>query len=293
MANKSLKVGVIGLGAMGKPCAFHILTAGYPLFVYARRKVSAEPLLSVGATWCETPEQLAQHVDVIVTNVSDTEDVEGLMFGEAGIMSGAKSGLIVVDMSTIAPLRAKSIASRAAERGVTFLDAPVSGGQIGAVEGRLTIMVGGDAAALETVRPILEVLGKSITHLGESGAGQVAKACNQIVTAVAMVGVAEAFSLASAMNVDISKVREALLGGFANSRVLELHGQRMIDQNFEPGFKAALHDKDMKIIQELAEKLSLKLSANDFAASQIARLVAEGDGALDSAAIYRYFQSNS
>lgn len=284
---KKFKVGYIGLGKMGKPAAFHILTAGHELFVFARRKVSAEPLLAVGAKWCETPADLASQVDVLFTNVSNTEDVESLLLGEHGAVHGAREGLIVVDMSTIDPLRTRDLAVKLAARGVTFLDAPVSGGEVGAINGSLTIMVGGDATALATVRPILDVLGSKITHMGASGSGQVAKACNQIVSAVTMLGVAEAFRLAERMEVDLSILREALLGGFANSRVLDLHGQRMISDNFEPGFKAHLHAKDMNIVRDLAASLNLPLPSSLYVGELINELAANGGADLDSSAIYR------
>lgn len=285
---KKFKVGYIGLGKMGKPAAFHILTAGHELFLYARRRESAEALLAVGAKWCDTPADLASKVDVLFTNVSNTEDVESLLLGEKGAVHGARAGLIVVDMSTIDPLRARALAAQLAAQNIIFLDAPVSGGEVGAINGSLTIMVGGDAAALANVRPILDVLGSKITHMGASGAGQVAKACNQMISAVTMLGVAEAFRLAERMDVDLSVLREALMGGFANSRVLDLHGKRMIDGDFTPGFKAHLHAKDMRIVRDLADNLALNVPSSFYVGDLIARLVAEGDADLDSSAIYRF-----
>lgn len=282
-----MKVGYIGLGIMGRACAANLLRAGHALFLYARRPDTVSDLLAQGAQLCASPAELAAQVEVVVTNVSDTPDVEQVLLGEHGVIHGAHPGLVAVDMSTIKPLAAKAMAAQLAIAGVDFLDAPVSGGEVGAINGTLTIMVGGKAEALERVRPVLQAMGKTITHIGESGAGQVAKACNQIVVAVSIEAVAEAMKFARACEVDPAKVREALLGGFAGSRILDVHGQRMIDDNFVPGFKAKLHQKDMGIVAETAEALGIHLEAASHAAALIDALVAQGDGELDSSAIAR------
>lgn len=282
-----MKVGYIGLGIMGKPCVLNLLKAGYEVTVWARRKESAVPLLVAGAHWVDSPAQLAASVDVLVSNVSDTADVETVLLGEHGAVHGARSGLVCVDMSTISPMGARDIAARLAASGIDFLDCPVSGGEVGAINGTLTIMVGGKASALEKARPVLAAMGKTITHIGDSGAGQVAKACNQIAVGVGVAAVAEVMKLAKACGVDPAPVREALLGGFASSRVLDIHGQRMIDDNYAPGFKAKLHQKDMGIVLETAQALGIRLPEAERVAGLIDQLVANGEGELDSSAIAR------
>ncbi|BBF83698.1 2-hydroxy-3-oxopropionate reductase [Aquitalea magnusonii] len=282
-----MKVGYIGLGIMGLPCVLNLLKAGHELTVWARQRERATAALDAGAGWAESPAQLAAQVDVLITNVSDTKDVEHVLLGEQGAVHGAKAGLVCVDMSTISPIGAREIAARLAAAGVDFLDCPVSGGQVGAVNGTLTIMVGGKAEALHKVRPVLEGMGKTITHIGDSGAGQVAKACNQIAVGVGVAAVAEVMKLAKACGVDPAPVREALLGGFAQSRVLDIHGQRMIDDNYVPGFKAHLHLKDMGIVLDTAQQLGIRLPEAERVEGLIRQLVAQGEGELDSAAIAR------
>jgi 2-hydroxy-3-oxopropionate reductase len=248
---------------------------------------SAAAALEAGATWADSPAQLAAQVEVLITNVSDTKDVDHVLLGENGAVHGARPGLVCVDMSTISPIGARDIAGRLASAGVDFLDCPVSGGQVGAVNGTLTIMVGGKADALQKVRPVLEAMGKTITHIGDSGAGQVAKACNQIAVGVGVAAVAEVMKLAKACGVDPAPVREALLGGFAQSRVLDIHGQRMIDDNYAPGFKAHLHLKDMGIVLDTAQQLGIRLPEAERVEGLIRQLVEQGEGELDSAAIAR------
>jgi len=282
-----MKVGYIGLGIMGLPCVLNLLKAGHAVTVWSRRPDSAAAALAAGASWADSPAQLAAQVEVLVSNVSDTGDVEQVLLGEQGAVHGAQKGLVCVDMSTISPIGARDIAARLAAAGVDFLDCPVSGGQVGAVNGSLTIMVGGKAEALAKVRPALEAMGKTITHIGDSGAGQVAKACNQIAVGVGVAAVAEVMKLAKACGVDPAPVREALLGGFAQSRVLDIHGQRMIDDNYAPGFKAHLHLKDMGIVLDTARQLGIRLPEAERVAGLIGQLVEQGEGELDSAAIAR------
>lgn len=282
-----MKVGYIGLGIMGLPCVLNLLKAGHAVTVWSRQRERAAAALDAGATWADSPAQLAAQVEVLITNVSDTKDVEHVLLGENGAVHGAKPGLVCVDMSTISPIGAREIAARLADAGIDFLDCPVSGGQVGAVNGTLTIMVGGKADALQNVRPVLEAMGKTITHIGDSGAGQVAKACNQIAVGVGVAAVAEVMKLAKACGVDPAPVREALLGGFAQSRVLDIHGQRMIDDNYAPGFKAHLHLKDMGIVLDTARQLGIRLPEAERVAGLIGQLVEQGEGELDSAAIAR------
>lgn len=282
-----MKVGYIGLGIMGLPCVLNLLKAGHAVTVWSRQRERAAAALDAGARWADSPAQLAAQVEVLITNVSDTKDVEQVLLAEEGAVHGAKPGLVCVDMSTISPIGARDIAGRLASAGVDFLDCPVSGGQVGAVNGTLTIMVGGKAEALQQVRPALEAMGKTITHIGDSGAGQVAKACNQIAVGVGVAAVAEVMKLAKACGVDPAPVREALLGGFAQSRVLDIHGQRMIDDNYAPGFKAHLHLKDMGIVLDTAQQLGIRLPEAERVEGLIRQLVEQGEGELDSAAIAR------
>ncbi len=289
-SNKDTRIGYIGLGAMGRPSALNLLRAGYPVAVWARRQASMEPLTTEGAQACASPAEVARHADIIFTNVSDTGDVEQVLLGENGVIEGAAKGSVVVDMSTISPTATRDMAQRLAERGIQLLDAPVSGGVKGATEGTLSIMVGGDAATFEKVLPVLQVVGANIVHIGPSGAGQITKACNQVVIAQSMAAIGEAFLLAKASGVNPAKVRQALLGGFAGSKVLEVHGQRMLDGDYEPGFRAALHKKDMRIVMETAEALGLALPGAALSSQLINALVRQGDGELDSAAVSRVQQ---
>jgi 2-hydroxy-3-oxopropionate reductase len=285
------RVGFIGLGIMGRPMALNLKHAGYDLAVYARRAESMAPLAAAGASTWASPAQLARHADVIFTMVSDTADVEQVILGPGGVLEGAAPGCVVVDMSSISASASRVIAQRLGARGLAMLDAPVSGGEIGAIEGTLSIMVGGEAEVFARVRPLLAVLERNIVHVGGSGAGQVCKSCNQIVVGATIAGVAEAILLARAAGVDPARVREALLGGFAGSRILEVHGQRMIDGHSDPGFKARLHQKDMRIVGEVAHDLGLGLPGAAACAQYLNALVGRGLGELDSAAIYKVLES--
>lgn len=279
-----LKVGYVGLGIMGAPCVLNLLKAGFEVGVWARRAAATANLLQHGATWFDSVQSLASAVDILITNVSDTADVQTLLLGEHGVVHHHKQGLICVDMSTINPLAAREMAAQLQAHGIAFLDAPVSGGEVGAQNATLTIMVGGDAQALARAQPVLQAMGKTITHIGESGAGQVAKSCNQIGVAVGIAAVAEIMKLAQACGVNPQNVRDALMGGFAQSRVLDIHGQRMIDDNYVPGFKAALHHKDMGIVLDTASRLNITLPFSQ----QVADLIAEqtqDNPHLDSSAI--------
>ena len=278
-------IGFIGLGIMGRPMALNLARAGYRLAVYARRPDSAKPLLQADATFCSSPRDLAAVSDILITMVSDSPDVEAVVLGEQGVVEGVRSGSLVVDMTTAAPSCARHLAARLAEHGVDFLDAPVSGGEAGAVEGTLSIMVGGPAEAFARAKPMLDVLGRNVVHVGGCGAGQIAKACNQLLVAQTLNGVAEALLLAQRAGVDPARVREALLGGFAYSRILEAHGSRMLQRDFRPGFKARLHQKDMAIVLETARQLGIGLPGSALSAQHMNALVGAGGGEFDSAAI--------
>ncbi|WP_093066518.1 NAD(P)-dependent oxidoreductase [Thiothrix caldifontis] len=286
-------IGWIGPGIMGRPMCKHLLSAGFPLIVYARRRESAQELLDMGAAFAPTPAALAAQVDIVISMVSDTPDVEAVLLGDNSVIEGGKTGLLVVDMSTISPVTTRKIAEKLAEKGIRMLDAPVSGGDVGAIAGTLTIMVGGKAEDLDTVLPALAVMGKTITHIGDHGAGQLAKACNQLIAAQTVIAVTEAFELAKAAGVDPAKVRAALLGGFAYSKVLELHGQRILTENFQPGFKAHLHNKDMHIVTDTLTAFGLNLPGTQRAADYMQALVDAGNGELDSSALATIVQHNA
>ncbi len=284
MANN---VGFIGPGIMGRPMALNLMKAGNALSVYGRRAESMKPLTDAGAKACKSPRDVAAQSDVIFIIVSDTPDVEEVVLGENGVIHGARKGAIVVDMSTISPNATRIMAEKLAERGVEMLDAPVSGGDVGAINGTLSIMVGGKAAAFDKVLPLFQAMGKNIVHVGDNGAGQVCKACNQIVVAVTIEAVSEAITFARKNGVDAAKVRAALMGGFAGSKILEVHGQRMLDNVFKPGFKVKLHQKDMRIVMEDAGKLGLGLPAAALVTQHLNALMGAGDAELDSAAIIK------
>ncbi len=282
-----MRIGFIGTGIMGRPMALNLIRAGHDLLVYGRRFDTLEPLLVAGALGKGTPAEVAEGADITITMLPDTHAVEEVILGERGAMMGAKPGSILVDMSSISPNATIEVAAKLAAQGIEMLDAPVSGGEVGARDGTLSIMVGGKSEVFERVRPLFEVLGRNIVHVGGNGAGQVTKACNQLVFSLTLEGVAEAFLLARSNGVDPAKVREALLGGYANSRILEVHGQRMLQGDFKPGFKLRLHDKDMKIVLDNAREQGLALPGIACVAQRIHDLVGAGDGELDSTAVLR------
>ena len=280
-----VRVGFIGLGVMGKPMARHLLGAGFPLRVHSRSSQPVDDLVAEGATRASSPADVAAFSDAVITMVPDTPDAELVLFGEHGVADGAASGSLLIDMSTIDPLATREFAERLAEHGVAMLDAPVSGGQEGAEAATLSIMVGGPDEAFERARPLFEAMGSTIVHVGPSGAGQVTKACNQLVIASAVEAVGEAFVLAAKAGVDPARVREALLGGFAGSKVLELHGQRMLDGAFEPGFRSALMAKDGRIVLEAAERLGAPVPGFRAVAERLDAMLPAGRGDLDYAAL--------
>ncbi|HRQ48365.1 MAG TPA: 2-hydroxy-3-oxopropionate reductase [Rhodocyclaceae bacterium] len=288
-----MKVGFIGLGLMGRPMALNLLKAGHDLSVWSRRNESMAPLVQAGASGCASAAEVASRSEVVISMVADAPDVEQVALGPNGVADGAQAGLILVDMSTIAPAAAQSIAGRMAERGVTMLDAPVSGGEVGAIEGTLTIMVGGDEVDFRRVKPLFEAMGKTVSLIGTTGAGQVAKACNQILTGVGVAAVAEALNFAQKSGVDAARVRDALMGGFAYSRILDNHGKRMLERNFRPGFKAWMHQKDMRIVLEEAHRLGLALPSSAATAQMFNAMVGSGLGEEDSVAMLKLLERMS
>lgn len=273
-----MRVGFIGLGLMGKPMARRLLKAGYELVVHNRSRPPVEELAAEGAEPARSPKEVAEKVDVLITMVPDSPDVEKVLFGENGVVEGAHPGLIVVDMSTISPIAARGFAERLGERGVEMLDAPVSGGTIGAEKGTLTIMVGGKREVFEKVKPIFEVLGKKIVYMGGNGSGQATKICNQVAIAGALLGVVEALLLASANGLDTMKVIDVLSGGAASSWQLINLGPKIVQRDFEPGFKASHFRKDLRIARELGEKLNLPLLGAGMVYELLKNLDAEGLG---------------
>ena len=286
------RIGVIGLGIMGRPMARHLLDAGFPLTVHSRSPGPVDELVGAGASRAASPAEVAAASDVIVTMLPDTPDVELVLFGDAGVASSAAAGSLVVDMSTIDPIPTRAFADRLAAQGVGMLDAPVSGGERGAIDATLSIMVGGAPEAVERAAPLFAAMGSKVVHVGPSGAGQIAKACNQLVVAATIEAVAEALVLAERAGVDAAKVREALLGGFAGSKILELHGQRMLDRAFEPGFRARLHRKDARIVLESAREVGAPVPAFEAVARQLDELVASGGGELDHSALFTLLEGD-
>jgi 2-hydroxy-3-oxopropionate reductase len=249
-----------------------------------------EPLIAAGARACASPAEVARAADLTFIMVPDTKDVEQVILGPAGVISGAGPGSTIVDMSTISPVATRSLAYELMARGIEMLDAPVSGGEVGAVNRTLSIMVGGKPEVFARVKPFFECLGQNIVHIGLHGAGQVAKACNQIVVSLTVEGVAEALTFAGKNGVDFARVREALMGGFAGSKILELHGRRMIDHDFQPGFKVRLHQKDLRIVMETAHQMGLALPGSALVTQHMNALMGSGEGELDSSALVKVLE---
>ena len=284
------RIGFIGLGIMGNPMAKNLLKAGYPMTVMDINSDFVKDVVNEGATGVPTSREVAEKSDVIITMVPDSPEVEQVVFGERGVILGIRSGMLFIDMSTIAPVTSRRVYEALSEKGVDALDAPVSGGDVGAKAGTLSIMVGGTDAAFQRALPIFEALGKNIVHIGKAGAGQVTKACNQIIVGMTIQAVAEAMTLAKKSGVDIVKVRDALLGGFAQSRILDLHGKRIIDGNYQPGFKIKLHRKDMNIALQTGRDLSVPLYGTALVAEQMDAILAQGNGELDHSALALFME---
>ncbi len=278
------KVGFIGLGIMGKPMAHHLLKAGYPISVLNKNEASTE-LVKAGATSFATNKEVAENADIVITMLPDSPQVEEVVLGKDGVIHGIKEGSLFIDMSSIAPGTAKKVYQQLQKKGVEALDAPVSGGQVGAEAATLSIMVGGSEPAFERALPLFQLMGKNIVLIGEAGAGQTTKVCNQMIVGMTIQAVAEAFTLANKAGVNLVKMREVLLGGFAQSRILDLHGQRIIDKNFKPGFKIKLHRKDMNLALQAGKDYSVPLYGSAIVAAQMDALIARGNGELDHSAL--------
>jgi 2-hydroxy-3-oxopropionate reductase len=281
-----MKIGFIGLGVMGRPMAGHLIAAGHEVYLN-RVKDASQHLVEAGGKALDSAADVAQAAEVIILMVPDTPDVEGVLFGADGVADGLSAGKLVIDMSSISPVATKDFAARIARLGAAYVDAPVSGGEVGAKAASLTIMVGASEADFERARPLFELMGKNITHIGDVGAGQTAKVANQVIVGLTIEAVAEGLALAKAAGADPAKVREALMGGFASSRILEVHGERMIKGTFDPGFRIRLHRKDIGLALDAAKSLELTLPHSASLHQLMTKAVAEDLGDKDHSALFK------
>jgi 2-hydroxy-3-oxopropionate reductase len=282
------QIGFIGLGLMGRPMAKHLVAKGHRVVVHSRSRAPVDDLVAAGATAAPSSTEVARQSTIVITMLPDTSDVELVLTAPDGVIAGLQRDAVVIDMSSISPVVTRRLASLVASRGGTMLDAPVSGGEIGAINAALSIMVGGDERAFARVRPVLECMGnpERIVHIGaEPGSGQVCKVCNQVAIGGALAGVSEAFALARKSGVDAGRVRQALLGGFAASRVLEVHGERMLKGDYKPGFRTKLYQKDLRIANETAAANAVAIPATAIVTQLVNALVAAGGADLDYSAI--------
>ena len=281
-----MNLGFIGLGVMGRPMAGHLIAAGHDLFLHSRSGVPRE-LTDKGGQACGSPREVAAEADIVFTIVPDTPDVEKVLFGPDGVAEGLAAGKTVVDMSSISPIETKAFAKRIEALGCRYLDAPVSGGEVGAKAASLTIMVGGDPQAFAEIEPLFRLMGKNVTLVGRTGDGQTTKVANQIIVALTIEAVSEALVFAAKAGADPAKVRQALMGGFASSRILEVHGERMIKRSFDPGFRIELHQKDLSLALTGARQLGLALPSTALAQQLFSACVARGGGGWDHSALVR------
>src|SRR3954463_3332375 len=286
-----MKVGFVGLGIMGRPMAHNLMKGGHKLFGYGKRTVPPE--IREGATVLDSLKAVAEQSEVIVIMVPDTPDVQNVLFSADGVAAGLKPGKTVVDMSSISPIETKVFAAEIAQKGCDYIDAPVSGGEVGAKAASLTIMVGGSEAAFRRVQPLLELMGKNITLVGDIGAGQTTKVANQIIVALTIEAVGEALVFASKAGADPARVRQALMGGFASSRILEGHGERMIKRTFAPGFRIALHQKDLNLALQSARSLGVALPQTAGAAQLMNACAAMGHGQSDHSALVKALEATA
>jgi 2-hydroxy-3-oxopropionate reductase len=288
-----MQLGFIGFGAMGRPMAEHLLRAGHGLSVWSRRVDSVAALLAHGASWCASPAEVAGQAEIVFTNVTGSADVEGLAFGPSGLAQGFARGSMHVDFSTIAPSAARRIAARYTAHGVDFVDAPVSGGSTGAQTATLAIMWGGNSALATRLQPVFDVLGKTVVHVGETGAGQVAKACNQMVMVAAIEATAEAARLAAAAGIDFTRVRAAMMGGSAGSQVLDVFGGRMAARDWSPGVEARLHHKDYALLMDEAARIGAALPVSASVWQQLNALMGRGWGKTDTSSLVRVIEASA
>ena len=287
---KGLAIGFIGLGLMGKPMSRNLQKAGASLVIHNRSRAPVDALVQEGMSAALTPRDVAQRSEVVILMTTDTPAVEQVLLGADGVLEGLQPGQLIIDMGSSEVFATRRFAQRITEAGGDYLDAPVSGGEVGAVQASLAIMVGGMEAAFERARPIFEVLGRNITHVGASGAGQVAKLANQLIVGVTIGAVAEALALAQHAGIDKAKLRQALMGGFAQSRILEVHGQRMVDGVFKPGARATTQRKDISQGMDLARSLDLPLPFLELAGRRFDELIAQGHGAVDHSGLFKLYE---
>ncbi|MGB7947822.1 MAG: 2-hydroxy-3-oxopropionate reductase [Candidatus Binatia bacterium] len=283
-------IGFIGLGIMGKPMARNLIKAGYSLVVHNRSRGAVDELSKDGAEPAPSAQEVAARSEILITMLPDSPDVELVYAGEHGVFAGAKAAMLLIDMSSISPVVARKLAGDAETQGLDMLDAPVSGGEAGAVSATLSIMIGGKSSAVERAMPIFQALGKNIVHVGDAGAGQVTKAANQMVVGTTIAIVGEALVLAAKAGVDPAKVRQALLGGFAQSKILEAHGQKMLERNFKPGFRIRLHEKDMKIALAAGSEYGVPLMVTSQVAQIMTAMKSMGNGDLDHSGLVRWVE---
>jgi len=284
-------IGFIGLGIMGKPMARNLMKAGYALVVHNRSRAAVDELNKKGAQIATSPKEVAERAEVIITMLPDSPDVELVYAGEQGVFAGAKPASLLIDMSSISPVVSRKLAHEAEKRGLDMLDAPVSGGEAGAINATLSIMIGGKVSTVEQAIPIFQALGKNIIHIGDAGAGQVTKAANQMVVGTTIAIVSEALVLAAKAGVDPAKVRQALLGGFAQSKILETHGQKMLERNFKPGFRIRLHEKDMKIALATGSEYGVPLMVTGLVTQMMTAMKSMGSGELDHSGLVTFVES--
>lgn len=284
------KIGFIGLGIMGRPMAKNLLKAGHELVLYTRTKEKAENLAGEGATVADSPKEVAESADVVITMLPDSPDVEAVVAGKDGVLEGIKEGALIIDMSTISPVVARELAHKAREGGASMLDAPVSGGDVGAKDGTLSIMVGGRKEDFERARPLFEVMGKTVTHVGEAGAGQVVKACNQIVVGLTIEAVSEALVLGSKAGVEPSKILDVLSGGLAGNKVMEVKRDKFLNRSFDPGFRVELHHKDLGIALAAGREYGVALPVTAIVDQMLEALKAKGRGDRDHSAILTFIE---
>jgi 2-hydroxy-3-oxopropionate reductase len=287
----NLTIGFIGLGIMGKPMARNLLKAGYPVIVHNRSRAAVDELGKEGAQVATSSSDVTARGEIIITMLPDSPDVELAYAGEQGIFADLKPGTLLIDMSSISPIVARKLAAEAEKRGCDMLDAPVSGGEAGAIGASLSIMIGGKIPAVERAMPVFQALGKNIVHVGDAGAGQVTKAANQMVVGTTIAIIGEALVLAAKAGVDPAKVRQALLGGFAQSKILEAHGQKMLDRNFKPGFRIRLHEKDMKIALSTGSEYGVPLLVTGVVGQMMTAMKGMGNGDLDHSALVKLVEA--
>jgi 2-hydroxy-3-oxopropionate reductase len=279
-------IGFIGLGIMGKPMARHLVNAGYPLVVYNRTASKAQELVAMGAHQVSSPKEAAKNSEIVITMVADSPEVEHVILGPAGVIEGIKPGSVVIDMSSISPIVTQKIAAELAKKNVAILDAPVSGGEVGAIQGTLSIMVGGDETVFAEVKPILEKMGKSVVRVGSVGAGGFTKLSNQIIVAAALQAISEALVLAQKAGVDLLLVYDAIKGGMAGGRTLDMKASKMAERNFEPGFKMDLHIKDLKNALQAGKALGVPLPSTGLIHELFSACSAQGKGQQDHSVIF-------